>query len=118
MACRVAVEALDHTLAQASVPYTLSCTLMNKFQGLISHIVKEISIALLPSLLNVTISICPLLAMFYFSVLFPLSICSAEVSLLIPNFLAAPVWPSQLMECTGFTAQDLVPCALLIYLKW
>ncbi|KAG7335151.1 hypothetical protein KOW79_001747 [Hemibagrus wyckioides] len=29
----------------------------------------------------------------------------------------APVWPKQLVESTGFTKQDLVPCALLIYIK-
>ncbi|XP_066498510.1 cyclin-F [Hoplias malabaricus] len=29
----------------------------------------------------------------------------------------APVWPNQLLENTGFSKQELVPCALLLYTK-
>ncbi|XP_060757392.1 cyclin-F [Neoarius graeffei] len=43
----------------------------------------------------------------------------ASATLLLTRALHnyAPVWPSQLVESTGFTEQDLVPCALLIYIK-
>uniref|UniRef100_A0A673WM06 Cyclin-F n=1 Tax=Salmo trutta TaxID=8032 RepID=A0A673WM06_SALTR len=30
---------------------------------------------------------------------------------------AAPIWPIQLAEYTGFSKQDLVPCAVLLYVK-
>lgn len=43
----------------------------------------------------------------------------ASATLLLTRALHnySPVWPSQLVESTGFTKQDLVPCALLIYIK-
>ncbi|KAI5619045.1 cyclin-F [Silurus asotus] len=43
----------------------------------------------------------------------------ASATLLLTRALHnyTPVWPSQLVETTGFTEHDLVPCALLIYIK-
>ncbi|MCI4385273.1 hypothetical protein PGIGA_G00048450 [Pangasianodon gigas] len=43
----------------------------------------------------------------------------ASATLLLTRALHnyTPVWPSLLVESTGFTEQDLVPCALLIYIK-
>lgn len=33
-------------------------------------------------------------------------------------FSTVPVWPAQLEENTGFSKQDLVSCALSLYIKW
>lgn len=31
---------------------------------------------------------------------------------------AAPLWPSQLVDYTGFSKQDLVSLSVLLYVKW
>uniref|UniRef100_A0A4W5MX01 Cyclin-F n=1 Tax=Hucho hucho TaxID=62062 RepID=A0A4W5MX01_9TELE len=43
----------------------------------------------------------------------------ANVTLLLTRALHhyAPIWPIQLAEYTGFSKQDLVPCAVLLYVK-
>lgn len=40
-----------------------------------------------------------------------------ELCLLVSLF-AAPIWPSQLSDYTGFSKQDLAPLSVLLYVKW
>lgn len=47
-------------------------------------------------------------------------VCSLCSLLFMPAFsvFAAPLWPSQLVDYTGFSKQDLVSLSVLLYVKW
>ncbi|XP_030646786.1 LOW QUALITY PROTEIN: cyclin-F [Chanos chanos] len=59
------------------------------------------------------------LSLLYTSLTVPPTACLATAALLLTRALHSyvPVWPSQLVENTGFSKQDLIPNAMLLYMK-
>lgn len=45
-------------------------------------------------------------------------ICTSLIEVFPVRFSTVPVWPIQLEDNTGFSKQDLVSCALSLYVKW